>query len=106
MTFLRANYLSIPPLYEISYLLKSAKGNEAKTYRGRVHTLSRRGGRCFLRRRCRFRSLEAVLCSVALLNLQVQGSKKGKQLGEKHAAKSFIRFLSVSSSSTVVPGNF
>lgn len=34
-----------------------------------AHTLSRRGGRCFLRRRCRLRSLEAVLCSVALLNL-------------------------------------
>lgn len=35
-------------------------------------TLSRRGGRCFLRRLWRLRSLEAVLCSVALLNLQHQ----------------------------------
>lgn len=35
-------------------------------------TLSKRGGRCFLRRLCRLRSLEAVLCSVALLNLQRQ----------------------------------
>lgn len=32
-------------------------------------TLSRRGGRCFLRRRCRLRRREALLCSVELLNL-------------------------------------
>lgn len=37
-------------------------------------TLSKRGGRCFLRRLWRLRSLEAVLCSVALLNLQQQAS--------------------------------
>ena len=38
-----------------------------------ARTLSKRGGRCFLRRRWRLRSLEAVLCSVALLNLRVKG---------------------------------
>ena len=32
-------------------------------------TLSRRGGRCFLRRRWRLRRREALLCSVELLNL-------------------------------------
>lgn len=58
---------------------------------GSAHTLSRRGGRCFLRRRCRLRSLEAVLCSVALLNLQVQGSPRG----ERSDVNFFYRLVSV-----------
>lgn len=45
-----------------------------------VGTRSKRGGRCFLRRRWRFSSLEAVLCSVALLNLQIKASMKLKWL--------------------------
>lgn len=45
-----------------------------------VGTRSKRGGRCFLRRRWRFSSLEAVLCSVALLNLQIKPSMKLKWL--------------------------
>jgi len=36
--------------------------------------LSRRGGRCFLRRRWRLRRREALLCSVELLNLLMVSS--------------------------------
>lgn len=42
-------------------------------------TLSRRGGRCFLRRRWRLRRREALLCSVELLNLS--GGRKGALAG-------------------------
>lgn len=44
--------------------------NISETLHRACITLSKRGGRCFLRRLWRLRSLEAVLCSVALLNLQ------------------------------------
>lgn len=69
--FLRANHFNGSLNYSLNYWPS--------------HTLSKRGGRCFLRLRCRLRSLDAVLCSVALLNLRVQGSIKGERSEEKHA---------------------
>ena len=71
-------------------------------------TLSRRGGRCFLRRRWRLRRREALLCSVELLNLLggwavVMGPKERTGRGASALGRSEEPHLLMVSSSSESP---